>query len=418
MRMKKIQALIAVLALCGNATAVADIDVNALLEAHTHEITLDGEDLSGPGADLIFDLAGSAQFVALGEEHYNFYIPRITTAIFAGLQDQHGFRYFMTEQDPVMMEIMSRKPARGSVDAINDLARRYPMGVTFNSDEELEMLANIGHLSTTEFDPIWGCDQAAGVTHALDQLADEVKDGETLNRLRAKREESAVKERVRDFTQGFFIADADPAWFADIENIVGPQPGTRAEWLIDVLVNANTVFGYYKKGEQGLVPGYYENNRFREEHLKDLCLAKYRQAEINDPYPKALMKFGSWHLYQGLSPTKIHTIGDFFAAVARFNSHEFLSVNFVSMPEDPESSMNRIGYAWPFIKDLDPQSFAIVDLRPFRHYRNRNKIQAYAGDDWLAEYKEDFTRLVYGYDLLFFVGRVKSATFEVVPKAD
>ena len=34
------------------------------------------------------------------------------------------------------------------------------------------------------------------------------------------------------------------------------------------------------------------------------------------------------------------------------------------------------------------------------------------------EYKQDFVRLVYGYDLLFFIGETKSATFSVVPQVE
>ena len=395
-----------------------DSKAEDLLNANTFPIALDDGAITGPGADLILQLAQDAQFVALGEEHYNLYIPAITTAIFARLHERYGFRYFMTEQDPVMMELMSRPPARGDIEQVNSLAQRYPMGVTFNSDEELEMLATIGGLSDADMDPIWGCDQAAGVTHTLDQLAQAVEDDELRSLVLEKREVAAGAERTRNFETGHFISAAEPEWFAELKDAIDPEPGSRAAWLLDVLINGNTVFGYYKRGEQGLVPGYYENNRFREEHLKDLCLDKYRQAERLDDYPKSLMKFGSWHLYQGLSPTRIHTIGDFFANVARFNGFEFLSVNFVSLPEDPSASMKQIGYAWPFIEHLDPAEFAVVDLRPFRHYRNRRMLEEHAGETWATEHKDDFARLVYGYDLLFFVGSTKPATFEVVPKVD
>ena len=395
-----------------------DSKAEDLLNANTFPIALDDGAITGPGADLILQLAQDAQFVALGEEHYNLYIPAITTAIFARLHERYGFRYFMTEQDPVMMELMSRSPARGDIEQVNSLAQRYPMGVTFNSDEELEMLAAIIGLSDADMDPIWGCDQAAGVTHTLDQLAQAVEDDELRSLVLEKREVAAGAERTRNFETGHFISAAEPEWFAELKDAIDPEPGSRAAWLLDVLINGNTVFGYYKRGEQGLVPGYYENNRFREEHLKDLCLDKYRQAERFDDYPKSLMKFGSWHLYQGLSPTRIHTIGDFFANVARFNGFEFLSVNFVSLPEDPSASMKQIGYAWPFIEHLDPAEFAVVDLRPFRHYRNRRMLEEHAGETWATEHKDDFARLVYGYDLLFFVGSTKPATFEVVPKVD
>ena len=172
MRKPKFQAPLLLAALfCAVAVNADDSKVQELLIANTFPIALDDATIDGSGADLIFRLAQDAQFVALGEEHYNFHIPAITTAIFAQLHERYGFRYFMTEQDPVMMELMSRPPARGDTEQINDLARRYPMGVTFNSDQELEMLAAIGGLPDTDLDVIWGCDQAAGVTHTLDQLA-------------------------------------------------------------------------------------------------------------------------------------------------------------------------------------------------------------------------------------------------------
>jgi hypothetical protein len=395
-----------------------DTKIQELLSANTHSISLNGNEITGSGADLILRLAENAQFVALGEEHNNLHIPAITTALFAELNEQYDFRYFMTEQDPVMMELITRPPARGSLKATNDLARRYPMGFTFNSDEELKMLTDLVRISGAESDAIWGCDQAAGVTHTLEQLLLEV-DGEKERALvQEKRDVAALIEKDRNYETSHFIMDTDASWFTDLKVAIDPKPGSRAEWLLDVLIKGNTVFGFYNRGDQGLIPGYYENNRYREEHLKDLCLDKYRQAEKIEANPKALMKFGSWHLYEGLSPTRIHTIGDFFSNVARFNGTDFLSINFVSLPEDPEASMSEIGYAWPFISQLDPEAFTVVDLRPFRHYRNRVLLQEYAGEEWSTSYKEDFIRLVYGYDLLFFVGRTEAANFEVVPAVD
>ena len=403
---------------CTSANAADDTKLQALLVENTHAITLKDGELSGPGFDLVMQLAKGTQFVALGEEHYSHHIPAITTALFSNLHQQHAYRYFMTEQDPVMMELMSRAPVRGSQQSINDLAQRYPMGITFNSDEELKMLADIGRISDAEFDVIWGCDQASGVTHILDQLALELDDDALSMIVNEKRKIAVATEHVRDYETAHLIYDAEPSWFEDLTEAIKPEPGSREEWLLYALINSNKIFEFYDNGEQGLIPGYYENNRFREEHLKDLCLAKYRQAEKDDDYPKALMKFGSWHLYEGLSPTRIHTIGDFFSNVARFNGFESLSIIFASLPEDPEGAMKDIAYAWPFISRLDAGEFAIVDLRPFRHYRNRNLVQESMDETWSESYKEDFLRLVYGYDLLFYVGETRAATFTVVPAVD
>ncbi len=160
----------------GLSHAIADDQptFETLLNTHSYSIALQEGELSGPGADLILNEASAAQFVALGEEHYNAIIPDITTALFASLHERYGYQFFMTEQDPVMMETISRSPARGDLAKIHALAQSYPMGFTFNSDEELKMLADIGRISTTRDDPIWGCDQAAAVTHILDQLQAEL----------------------------------------------------------------------------------------------------------------------------------------------------------------------------------------------------------------------------------------------------
>ena len=374
--------------------------------------------LKGRGAELILDLADGTQFVALGEEHDNFHIPDISTALFESLQRRYGYSYFMTEQDPVMMEIMSRPPVRGNPEEINTLAQSYPLGMTFGSDQELKMLADLGRLSSTKGDVIWGCDQGSGVTHTLDQLLGELQDEQKIDMVRTYRKYSAEKEAVRDYDKGHFIFDEDVESFVRMKNEIDPQQGTRAAWLLDVLINSSKIFDFYKNGNNNVLPGYYENNRFREEHLKDLCLAKYFAAADDDPLPKALMKFGSWHLYEGLSPTRVHTIGDFFSNVARFNGQNFLSIHFVSRPDGPDGNMEQIGFIWPFVRGLDADEFSVVDLRPFRSYPNRALVEKAEGDEWGRDHKEAFVRLVYGYDLIFFIGRTKAATFETVTSAE
>jgi hypothetical protein len=45
-------------------------------------------------------------------------------------------------------------------------------------------------------------------------------------------------------------------------------------------------------------------------------------------------------------------------------------------------------------------------------------LEESAGESWATAHKEDFARLVYGYDLLFYVGSTKPATFNIVPESD
>jgi hypothetical protein len=215
----------------GLSYAVAD-DQSAfetLLNTHSYSIELQDGELRGPGADLILKDASGAQFVALGEEHYNAIIPDITTALFASLHERYGYQFFMTEQDPVMMETISSSPARGDLAKIHALAQSYPMGFTFNSDEELKMLADIGRISTTSEDPIWGCDQAAGVTHILDQLQAELTASSARAAVDAVRLQSAEKEAVRDYSKGHYIFDAPTETFTDLQSTLDAPVGSRAQ---------------------------------------------------------------------------------------------------------------------------------------------------------------------------------------------
>lgn len=63
--------------------------------------------------------------MALGEAHNNREIPAFTTALFRLLHEHEGFEFLILEQDPVMMERVSRPPAKGALQAIQSLARQY-----------------------------------------------------------------------------------------------------------------------------------------------------------------------------------------------------------------------------------------------------------------------------------------------------
>src|SRR5205085_3854881 len=172
------------------------------LAPHTYAIALDHGRLTGPGADLLLAAAAKAQFVGIGEEHNNFYIPAVATALFRTLHEKHGFDYFADEQDPVMMRTVSGAPVRGDAGRIRALAQRYKHGFTFISDQELQMLADIGGMSKGKGRPIWGCEQAFGVTHILDQLTGRAKTAGQKRLVASLRPEAESQEVVRDLAKG------------------------------------------------------------------------------------------------------------------------------------------------------------------------------------------------------------------------
>ena len=146
----------------------------ALAEAMKHvgyAISLQDGVLLGPGMQFLVRSSENSQFVLFGEEHNVKEFPEFLTALFAFLHQNHNFNYLALESDPVSAHVASLAPLRGDAQALAEYTKKYPNALTFRTDQELRMLADVGRLSTGRSDAIWGLDQSFGVLHALDRLA-------------------------------------------------------------------------------------------------------------------------------------------------------------------------------------------------------------------------------------------------------
>src|SRR5512132_2175630 len=99
--------------------------------ASRHALELKEGRLSGEGFDFLMKELEPTQFVVLGEEHNTAEIPPFTAALFSALHDRLGYQYVALEQDPLMMERASTKPARGDRGVLERIAREHPYAYTF-----------------------------------------------------------------------------------------------------------------------------------------------------------------------------------------------------------------------------------------------------------------------------------------------
>jgi len=408
---------------CGVARG-ADVDLARALEQNSHEIRLQAGELAGDGRGFILQATRGAQFVALGEEHNNRDIPPFAAALFRLLRDSAGFQYLATEQDPVMMERVATAPVRGDDAAITALAARYLMGFTFDSDQELAMLAQIGALSSGRGRPVWGCDQAFGVTHILDELLPYAA-GASRIEVEALRTQAAQAEATRDLGKRTFMQSEALAAAVPKLRAVFPAAGApRAAFLVETLAKSSEIYQYYLAGDRGEVPGYYSNNAVREEYLKSRFLAEYRYAGGRDRRPpKVLLKFGGYHLYRGLSPTSVPSLGNFVNDFARAHDSGFFSILTVAFgAADAEGSKvsptfasivgnERTRFLKAFAPAADPGRWTLLDLRPFREYPYYRALRG-SVPDLTDEGREELHRLLYGYDALLLIGGSAPATHE------
>jgi hypothetical protein len=413
----KIAAAIAAALLAGGQAPPAPTpNLQSQLAPFAYPIALEQGRLNGPGADVLLTAAAKAQFVAIGEEHNNLHIPAITTALFRALHARSGFDYFATEQDPVMMRTISGAPVRGDAARIRALAQRYKHGFTFISDQELQMLADIGAASKGQGRPIWGCEQAFGVTHILDQLSGRARTAAQKRLIASLRSETESKEAVRDLAKGGHYMEQEangPKLIELSQAFASADPDTR--FIADAPRQSNLIYSYYHRSTRGELPGAFSNSAVREEYMKKVCLAEYRFAEKRDGHPpRVVLKMGHWHLYDGWNPNNVTSTGNFFANLARVNGTGYTSVATFSTVFEGQSiwAMDRVGYLRAF-KDVVPdKGWVLIDLRALREgptFRQMRAIAEASGPTGRAE----FNRLLYGFDFALFLGPNAGATFEV-----
>lgn len=394
-----------------NANAAdSSVLLESLLAENTYPITLDAGVLSGKGFDLLLQAAENAQFVNVGEPHDNYDIPRFTAALFRALHDAHQFNYFATEQDPLMMQRVSADPVRGNRERIEALAKEYPYGFMFASDQELEMLATIGTSSTAKTSPIWGAEQASGATHYLDALNPLAPSKKAKVKLLQLRAQVWEQERKRGAKRRFLGGQGHREALLQLKTMLLPRPGSRADFLLHALLVSDEVYGYYRRAASGKVVGLY-NNTVREAYMKRRFMEKYRIAEaVDGSLPRVLLKYGHAHLYRGRNPFNAYTIGNFTHEFSISNGMEAIGITVVAYgPGYVDLVAKAPDSLKPLTKNAPKQGWNLIDLRPLRPFVHARRITDMVPEKDLEAYR----RLIFGFEFFLLMSESKGAEHKV-----
>ncbi len=374
-----------------------------LLRANARTLAEADGRLTGDGFDFLMKAAADAQFFGIGEEHNVRQIPEITARLFEALHRRHGFNYLALEQDPLACRQASAPAARGNLDAVVALAKKYPNAFTFDTDQELGMIARAGAVSAGKADPVWGLDQAFGALHVLEQLLEEAPNGDVRERTRKLAEAARKEDSVRFRPGHHYMAEVDkPDDFWRLEELYRAAPNPEARFLAEQLVLSARVYRNFKRGREGKVPGAFESGREREENMKDLFLRAYRRAQAaGEAQPRVLLKFGHWHMYRGRYLAYVPTLGNFVGEFARANGMK--SFHLAVYANNPPGSFRGVPKdSWlKTLADVAPEGkWTVIDLRPLRDYWYAGKIKL------PAELRE----VIFGFDAALMIGGAKPGT--------
>jgi len=390
--------------LLATAALADEPTLTSLATANRYPLALEGTAISGPAVDFIVRSASRAQFVGIGEEHNVAEVAQFTSALFRLLHDRHGFNYFADEQDPWMCAAVSRPPVRGNLEAIVAIHRTNPNAFTFEGQEEMAMLADIGRISNAKSDPVWGLDQIFGALHVLEALQPMAPNDAARSRTRELMAIVQPYEQKRYVSGARYMADVGkPEEIAALRQLYHPKSGSEAEFLLDQVEVSLRVYHNYQLAAKEKQPTGYESNREREENMKTLFMRRYRTAErVDRVLPKVLLKFGHWHLYRGMSRGSVFTLGNFISEFATSNGMQSFSIA-VLLDDGPGSNRDLIKYApWakPFV-DASAGAWTVIDLRPVRAYAHAARLGTIDPELW---------RLIFGFDAVLFGHGAHGAT--------
>ncbi len=378
-------------------------DTDALIQANTYAFRFDGGELSGPGAEFLRKATASSQFVLLGENHFDHDTPLFAGALFHMLEREDGFDHLVVEQDGVGIDDLLAPGVRGDPAAAASVAKRHPTLIGFASDQDLELLADVG-AREHGLSPIWGLEQTQGAARYLEEL-EATAPTPALKAMVAPLLAEAKIDDTRE-TMAKFLAEDTMTYgrLQVLQSAWKAAPGSRADRLLTGLVKSAEIYSYYFRAEAGEPVGLL-NNTVRETWLKDGFVRHYR-AESSEGRPiKAMFKFGDTHMIRGLDPASAFPIGAF--------AHEFAianGMNAYGIEIAPTGDFAKITDHPAYMRVLFPKeqltSPVLVDLRPLRNYQRYFRAKVALEDQWL------FREFINGYDAIVILPNSRKATFE------
>lgn len=384
--------------------------LDSVIQKNRYVVQISNGRLAGPGASFLQKATQDCQFVALGESHNKHDIPIFTTALFSLLQEGNGFQYLALEQDPLRSLSVSRPRYKGRKDSAVSLAKQFPFSYTMTSDQEIEMIANVSRLSKGNGRPIWGCDQAFAVTHYLKELLPYAPSKEARAFTKKLMDSAWSYENNRNNDKHFLAEVCKAEDIAGLAELYKQVKQHHPQWLIHSLEVSQRIYGSYNKGMEGIPGGYYMNGYEREEYMKERLIEEYMYALKRDKkIPKAVLKFGHWHVMNGLGPSNLSTTGSFVRALAKFNGLNsfYISMNMFEKPGAlTTDSTSVLSFFSKYCKDNE---WTLFDLRPLRSFVDiiRTKLP--------PALAREYERFVFINDAILVFGNKTQATYHWKP---
>jgi hypothetical protein len=385
--MKRIAFAVALAALAAPASAQVSVEVTpppsvqlpegaapsallpALVEHSRRTARIESGRLVGEGGDFLRALGAQSQFVLIGEEHGNAGIADFTAALWRDL-NAHGYNYYAIETDPWIAEHFERELRAGGVEAWTQFLQRrgHAASAPFMTwAPEARVAELVVETSQARREPaLWGLDQVflGAAPLLLRDIAATARDAE------ARRLAGAFADAAaRDLN---WLGNSNAQSLIDLRARLNHHRDRRYAELVEAMIASQRIYRPFTGGggEAWLA------NTEREMLMKTLFLERYRAAARADGEPpRVMLKFGSYHMYRGASPTHVQGLGGFVTELAVQEGASALALHVTCGPGGFVGTLQQAPVACdgPFAENYDflapfvsAEEITVFDLRPWK----------------------------------------------------
>lgn len=369
---------------------------------HTYDLRLENGRLAGSGAPIIREAIKNSQFLLVGEQHGIREVSTFTNALFVEARPE-GFNYLCIETDPYMAAKIEAL-AKENVESLHAFIADYPMSIPFyETRDEFELVRQAVHGNTAPSPVVWGVDQVlmSAPRYLFATLAQQAPNEKAqqlaldyLSRAKAGFEQTM---KTGDFSKMIMNAlNADD--YKKLHEAFDNHSASKK--ILDDIEKSQQIYGLWAKGQQ------YQNNRTRSLLMKKQFMDYYNAAANNGALPRVVFKFGSTHMYRGVSYYDQLDLGNTMSELAEMNGHHSVHFHVSGLqgmeqgPFGPPQPFDNTNALNPFIKKAiesrasDTDSWIVIDMRLLRSTLTHTQLQS-------------LKDVVFGFDFWIYVPKAE-----------
>lgn len=328
-----------------------------------------GENMEGPGVDLLDQEISQADMIAFGELHNSQQMALFFDALLR-VSSKHGFDKLALEVGPNAAEIISKLIANPETarDQLNAFHHQYKSksnswAIPFiRGVEDAQFYSTASELGYQLF----GIDQeyTLGALPLFDKLFKLLPEGDAT--------QQKLKENAAKAWKGFgkkerncrSLQDTDINAFFDLFDAKKEQ----AQTIIGALRTSWEIYCDYEKGE------YKQSNSKRVEYMRKNFDAILQSGDR----PKVIAKMGSVHMGRVRSSLNLEDVGQLMASRAAESGRKSLHIRYLRRFWQGKDKLDSKDYAdsrlWLTVGKRD--EWAVIDLRPFREKIRTGELEA------------------------------------------